>query len=143
MDEQVEAIASAVVDCGLRVHKALGPGLLESVYEAVLANGLIARGFRVSRQQTIGIEFEGRKLPEWFRIDLLVDDRLIFEIKSVEQLSGLHRKQLLTYLRLADKPLGLLINFNVEHLKDGGIKRVANGYFRGAPFPSPASFVPS
>jgi GxxExxY protein len=145
LDERVEAIAAAVVDCGLRVHKALGPGLLESVYEAVLADGLSARGFAVLRQQTIGIEFEGRRLAEGFRIDLLIDDLLIVEIKSVEQLSPLHGKQLLTYLRLAGKPLGLLINFNVELLKDGGIKRVANGYHRNAPFPSPSSssFVPS
>ena len=143
MDERVEAIASAVVDCALRVHKALGPGLLESVYEAVLADGLVARGFSVTRQQTIGIEFEGRKLAEGFRIDLLVDDRLIVEIKSVEQLSWLHRKQLLTYLRLTDRPLGLLINFNVELMKEGGFKRVANGYFRNAAFPASSSFVSS
>jgi GxxExxY protein len=143
VDERVEAIAAAVVDCGIRVHKALGPGLLESVYEAVLADGLGARGFNVLRQQTIGIEFEGRKLPEGFRIDLLIDNRLIVEIKSVEQLTGLHRKQLLTYLRLTDRPLGLLMNFNVELMKEGGIKRVANGYFRDAPFPSLPSFVAS
>lgn len=143
MDERIEAIASAVVDCALRVHKALGPGLLESVYEAVLADGLVARGFSVSRQQIIGIEFEGRKLAEGFRIDLLVDDRLIVEIKSVEQLSGLHRKQLLTYLRLTERPLSLLIIYNVELTKEGGFKRVANGYFRNAAFPASYSFVSS
>ena len=113
----------------IEVHKALGPGLLESVYEAVLADGLVARGFSVTRQQTIGIEFEGRKLAEAFRIDLLVDDRLIVEIKSVEQLSGLHRKQLLTYLRLMELPVGLLMNFGAASFKEG-IRRIANDYYR-------------
>ena len=141
MDERVEAIASAVVDCGLRVHKALGPGLLESVYEAVLADGLSARGFGVARQQTIPITFEGRTLTEAFRLDLLIDDLVVVEIKSVDRLTGLHNKQVLTYLRLADKPLGLLLNFNVELFKEG-ISRVANNYFRNAPFP-PSSFVSS
>lgn len=140
MEERVEAIASAVVDCGLRVHKALGPGLLESVYEAVLADGLSTRGFHVVRQQPISIEFEGRTLPEGFRVDLLIDDLLIVEIKSVETLSALHGKQLLTYLRLSEKPLGILINFNVELFRHG-IKRVANNYFRQDAFPS-SSFVP-
>ena len=140
MSERIEAIASAVVDCGLRVHKALGPGLLESVYEAVLADGLLARGLSVARQQMIPIVFEGRTLPEGFRLDLLVENIIVVEIKSVDTLTGLHGKQLLTYLRLADKPLGLLMNFNVELFKDG-VRRVANRYFREAPVPS--SFVPS
>lgn len=142
MDERVETIASAVVDCGLRVHKALGPGLLESVYEAVLADGLSARGFAVVRQHAVPIVFEGRTLAEGFRLDLLIDDLVVVEVKSVERLIGLHGKQLLTYLRLSRKPLGLLINFNVELFKDG-VSRIANGYYRDAPFPSSSSFVPS
>ena len=128
MTIDIERLTTAVIDCGYRVHVALGPGLLESVYEAVLADSLETRGLAVERQKTIPIVFEGKTLIEGFRADLIVEQTLIVEIKSVEQLQPVHGKQLLTYLRLAHKPIGLLINFNTELYKDG-IRRISNNYF--------------
>lgn len=119
-------IAKGVVDAAFKVHTKLGPGLLESVYEVVLAHELRNRGHRIERQIPITITYEGLRFDEGYRIDLLADDRVIVELKSVERLSPVHKKQLLTYLRLADKRLGLLINFNTELIKDG-IHRVVNG----------------
>lgn len=120
------AIARQIVDSAYRVHAALGPGLLESVYEVALASELRRLGFAVSRQQPISITYEGLQFIEGFRADLMVQDMVIVEVKSVEAITAVHRKQLLTYLRLADKRLGLLINFNVCLIKDG-ITRVVNG----------------
>ena len=128
----LEAIASDVVDVSLRLHRELGPGLLESVYEAVLAGKLAQLGYSVSRQRAVDIEFEGLRFDAAFRIDLLVDDALLVEIKSVERLNGAHAKQLLTYLRLTEQPLGLLINFGGETLKEG-LRRVVNDYKPFAP----------
>ncbi len=128
MTIDIERLTTTVIDCGYKVHVALGPGLLESVYEAVLADALEGRGLRVERQKVIPIVFEGRILPDGFRADLIVEDTLIVEIKSVELLQPVHGKQLLTYLRLARKPIGLLINFNTELYKDG-IRRISNNYF--------------
>ncbi len=119
-------IGKIVVDVALKVHIALGPGLLESVYEAVMAFELRKRGLRVVRQQPIPIIYGDIKLDEAYRADLVVEDKVIIELKSVEQVAPVHKKQVLTYLRLADKKLGYLINFNVELLKQG-ITRVANG----------------
>jgi len=102
------------------------PGLLESVYETVLSYELDRRGLHVVRQQAIPIVYEGVRIEIGFRADLIVQDKVIVEIKSVEALAQIHRKQLLTYLRLADKRLGLLINFNAVLIKDG-ISRVVNG----------------
>ena len=119
-------IAKEVVDAAFKVHTTLGPGLLESVYEAILARELTSRGLAVSRQHPIPIHYEGLTIEEGFRADLIVDDLVILELKSVEQLAPLHKKQLLTYLRLADKRLGLLLNFGAPVIKDG-IVRVANG----------------
>ena len=118
-------IAAIVVDAALKIHKVLGPGLLESVYEAVLSFELQKRGLRVVQQRALPVYYEGVKLNVGFRIDLLVSDKLIVEVKSVESLAPVHRKQLETYLRLMDLRLGLLINFNVELIKDG-IRRVVN-----------------
>jgi len=118
-------IAAIVVDAALKIHKVLGPGLLESVYEAVLSFELQKRGLRVVQQRALPVYYEGLKLNVGFRIDLLVSDKLIVEVKSVESLAPVHRKQLETYLRLMDLRLGLLINFNVELIKDG-IRRVVN-----------------
>jgi len=118
-------IAAIVVDAALKIHKVLGPGLLESVYEAVLSFELQKRGLRVVQQRALPVYYEGVKLNVGFRIDLLVSDKLIVEVKSVESLAPVHRKQLETYLRLMDLHLGLLINFNVELIKDG-IRRVVN-----------------
>jgi iron complex transport system substrate-binding protein len=111
----------------MRIHSALGPGLFESVYETVLAGKLAEQGYKVDRQLPINIEFEGTRFTNAFKIDLLVEGRLIVEIKSSEQVSALHAKQLLTYLRLKNLPVGLLINFGCLTIKDG-IKRVVNNH---------------
>jgi GxxExxY protein len=120
------AVAKEIVDVAFRAHTALGPGLFESVYEAVLASELEKRGLRVGRQQVIPVVFEQTRFEMGFRADLVIEDLVIVEIKSIAELTALHKKQLLTYLRLADKRLGLLINFNVVMIKDG-ITRIANG----------------
>ena len=118
-------IAAAVVDAAYKIHTTLGPGLLESVYEATLEYELKKRGLNVRQQVALPVYYEEIKLNVGFRIDLLVNDKVIIEIKSVEALSPIHRKQLETYLRLTDLRLGLLINFNVELIKHG-IQRVVN-----------------
>ena len=119
-------IAKEVVDAAVKVHTKLGPGLLESVYEAVLARELERRGLSVERQIPIPIEYEGLRFDEGFRADIIVDGKVILELKSVEQLAKVHHKQLFTYLKLADKRLGLLLNFGADLMKEG-IKRIANG----------------
>jgi len=120
------AIAKEIVDAAFRVHTTLGPGLLESVYQTVLADELGRRGLRAVSQQTIPVVYDGIRIDTGFRADLVVEDQVIVEIKSVEGLLPVHKKQLLTYLRLADKRLGLLINFQVALIKDG-ITRIVNG----------------
>jgi GxxExxY protein len=120
------AIAKEVVDAAFRIHTTLGPGLLESVYDTVLAYELDRRGLRTVRQQPIPVVYENVRIDTGFRADLIVEDKVIVEVKSVEILAAVHRKQLLTYLRLADKRLGLLINFQVALIKDG-IARIVNG----------------
>ena len=129
--KDIEVISGDVVDLALRLHRELGPGLLESVYETVLAAKLEQLGYAVVRQKAVSIEFEGLYFESAFRIDLLVDDRLIVEIKSVERLNGAHAKQLLTYLRLTKQPVGLLINFGGETLKEG-LRRIVNDYIPSA-----------
>lgn len=119
-------LAKIVVDACYRIHTGLGPGLLESVYEAVLAKELEKRGLRVQRQQPVPIIWEDMTFDEGFRADLIIEDKLIIELKSVERLAPVHSKQLLTYLRLTNKRLGLLVNFGEALIKDG-IKRVVNG----------------
>lgn len=119
-------VAKVIVDCAFKVHTALGPGLLESVYETVMAHELKKRGLKVQRQLPIPIVYESIRFDEGFRADLVVNDLVIVELKSVELLARVHSKQLLTYIRLADKKLGLLINFG-EALIKTGIKRVVNG----------------
>ena len=123
----INNVTSDVIGLAMRVHTALGPGLFESVYETVLAGKLAEIGYSVDRQMSIDIEFEGSAFPNAFKIDLLVDQQLIVEIKSVEKPSRLHQKQLLTYLRLTNRPVGLVINFGCLSLKDG-ISRVVNNY---------------
>jgi len=120
------AIAKEIVDAAFRIHTTLGPGLLESVYQTVLAYELGRRGLRTMSQQPIPVVYENVRIDTGFRADLVVEDKVIVEIKSVELLAPVHRKQLLTYLRLADKRLGLLINFQVALIKDG-ITRMVNG----------------
>ena len=128
----IERVASVAVDCGFHIHKELGPGLLESVYEALLAEALAEQGLAVVRQQAVPINFRGIVLPEAFRADLIVENSLIIEVKSVERNAPVHAKQLLTYLRLMKQPLGLLMNFGCETFRDG-IKRVVNGHNDFAP----------
>ena len=113
LDVTENEVAKQVVDAAYRVHTSLGPGLLESAYEAVLAYELEKRGLRTVRQQAVPIVYQGTRIEVGYRADLIVEDSVIVEIKSVEAVAPLHKKQLLTHLRLADKRLGLLINFNV------------------------------
>jgi GxxExxY protein len=119
-------LAKQIVNAAYRIHTTLGPGLLESVYETTLAHELEKQGTKVLRQQALPVVYETIRMEIGFRADLIVGDKVIVEIKSIEAIAPVHRKQLLTYLRLADKRLGLLINFNVELIKDG-ITRVVNG----------------
>ncbi len=127
MEVDLEDIASRVIDVAMGVHIDLGPGLLESVYEQVLANRLHKQGLKVDRQMPVGTRIDGLDFPDAFRADILVQDRLLLEIKAVERLSPIHTRQTLTYLRLMKLPLGLLINFGGITLKEG-LKRVANNY---------------
>jgi len=119
-----ELTGTVIEEC-IRIHRELGPGLLESVYETVLAGALERRGLKVDRQVPVDIHYDGLTFPRAFRIDLRVEDCLLLEIKSVDCLSNLHAKQLLTYLRLTDSRLGLLLNFSGETMKEG-IRRVIN-----------------
>ena len=123
MDEN--QIARAVLDAAFRIHTKLGPGLLESVYERVLAYELSKRGFEVTRQLSIPIRYDNLVFDEGFRLDLLINDAVVVELKSVEAFAPVHAKQVITQLRLSGKRLGLLINFGEVHLKNG-IKRLAN-----------------
>ncbi len=119
-------IAKLVVDAAVKGHSKLGPGLLESVYETVLAKELGVRGLIVMRQVPIPIQYEDLDFDEGFRADIIVEGKVILELKSVEQIAKVHYKQLFTYLKLADKRLGLLLNFGADLMKEG-IKRIANG----------------
>jgi len=121
----VNDISAKIVDAAMQVHTALGPGLLESTYEVCLSHLLTKQGLSVQNQVILPVHFDGMQLDAGYRIDLLVDDIVIVELKSVDKLLPVHQAQLLTYLKLAGKPLGLLINFNVVHLRDG-IKRMVN-----------------
>jgi GxxExxY protein len=119
-------IGTIVVDTAVNLHKKLGPGLLESVYETILMKLLSKRGLSIQRQVSIPIEFEGEHFDEGFRIDLFIEGKVIIELKSVEKINGLHKKQLLTYLKLTNVKLGYIINFGGELMKDG-IVRIVNG----------------
>ena len=119
-------IAKVVVDAALAVHRRLGPGLLESVYETVLSYELRKRGLKVLQQVPIPVIYDEVRIDEGFRADLIVDDKVIIELKSIESVLPVHKKQLLTYLKLANKKLGLLINFNVEVIRLG-ITRLVHG----------------
>ncbi len=120
-------LSSLVIKGSITVHRALGPGLLESVYQVCLLAELKSMGLRVEEQVAVPIIYRGQRLANDLRIDLLVDDRIIVEIKAVEELHPIHTAQLLTYLKLTNKKLGLLINFNTTKLIDG-LERVMNGY---------------
>jgi GxxExxY protein len=120
-------ITGRIVDAAYRIHVSLGPGLLESVYEAALALELKLSGFRFERQKAIPVMYETHLLDVGFRADLIVEDAVIVEIKSVDVIAPVHKKTLLTYLRLTDKRVGLLLNFNVNLIKQG-ITRIVNAY---------------
>jgi GxxExxY protein len=119
-------LSKIIVDLCLKIHKTLGPGLLESVYEAALVYELKKRGINVEKQVEIPVTYDHLKMDLGFRADLVVDNKLIIELKSVETIIPVHKKQLLTYLKLANMKLGLLVKFNVDLIK-AGIVRIANG----------------
>ena len=123
----IDRISAAVVDEAVAIHRELGPGLFESVYEAVLAGRLERRGFDVAKQFPVPLIFDGMVFEPAFRVDILVDERLVLEIKATDQLNKAHAKQLLTYLRLLKQPVGLLLNSSQETMRDG-IRRVVNDY---------------
>lgn len=124
----LEEIAKISVDCGFHLHKDIGPGLLESAYEILLCESLKEKGLSVERQKIVPIRFKGRVLDQAFRADLIVEKRLLIELKSTERYAPVHAKQLLTYLRLIDLPLGFLMNFGAATFKEG-VKRIANDYY--------------
>ena len=125
---KLEELARTVVDCGYHLHRDIGPGLLESVYEILLCAELEARGVRVQCQLAVPIEHRGILIENAFRADILIEDSLLIELKSTEMHAPVHAKQLLTYLRLMKLPLGLLINFGCASYKDG-VRRIANDYY--------------
>ncbi|WP_018952640.1 GxxExxY protein [Thioalkalivibrio sulfidiphilus] len=120
-------IGDLVVEIAVRVHSSLGPGLMESVYEVVMEHELRQKGLIVERQVPVEIQYRGLKFEDAFRADMIVEDKVILELKSVERLNNAHRKQLLTYLRLTGRKLGYVLNFG-ESLMRNGIARVINGY---------------
>lgn len=123
----IEDICAVAIDHGLQIHRELGPGLLESVYETVLAASLERRGLIVERQKPVSIRYRDMEFADAFRVDLLVENAVVIEIKSVETLSKAHGKQLLTYLRLLQQPVGLLMNFAGATFKEG-LRRVVNDH---------------
>jgi len=132
---EMDEITGIVVDAAYKIHVGLGPGLLESVYEAVLARDLERRGLRVQRQVAVSFDYDGMHFDEGLRIDLLIEGFVVVELKSVEKLAAVHSKQLLTYLRLMNVTVGLLINFGSATLKEG-LHRIVNNY---VPAPSGSS----
>ena len=122
-----DSLSYRVIGCALEVYKTLGPGLLESIYEKALLQELTANGLEAKNQVPVKINYKGEDLGDGLRMDILVENKLVIELKSVEELSPIHYKQLLTYLKLTGKQVGLLINFNVTDLMDG-IHRVVNNY---------------
>lgn len=119
-------ISKFVVDAAIKIHREVGPGLLETVYETILYNELCRQGLKVERQKGIRIRYQGQHFHEGFRADLLIENKVILELKSVERISTVHQKQLLTYLRLSGVKLGLLLNFGEELMRQG-IQRIVNG----------------
>ena len=122
----VNQITHAIIDAAMRVHSCLGPGLLESAYQACLAHELRKRGLDVATQVPLPVVYDGEKLEVGYRIDLIVGNRVVIEVKSVEAIHPIHQAQLLSYMRLSGIRVGLLINFNVLHMRDG-IKRMVDG----------------
>jgi GxxExxY protein len=128
---ELNEISSRILAAGFKVHTAIGPGVLESVYQTCLHHELKKAGLRVEAQVSLPVQYDGLQLESGYRIDLLVEDIVIVELKCVDALLPIHKAQLLTYLKLANTPLGLLLNFNVAHLREG-IKRVLNNRYRAS-----------
>jgi GxxExxY protein len=124
---ELDDITGAIIDAAIQIHRNPGPGLLESLYEALLACELRRRGLNVDRQRLIRVSYNGIDIEDAFRADLVVQERVIIEVKSVERTAPVHPKQLLTYLRLTNLRVGLLLNFGAEVMKEG-IRRVVNDY---------------
>ena len=124
---EVERVATIAIECGLRIHRELGPGLLESAYEAVLAHTLEQHGLSVERQRLVPITFEGFVVEGGFRADLLIENCLLIELKSIDRLAPVHAKQVLTYLRFLELPVGLLMNFGGDTFKEG-LRRLVNNH---------------
>ena len=127
MGRELEYLATVAIECGFRIHKELGPGLLETVCERVLARSIERRGLRMDRQKPVEIRIDGPVIRDAFRYDILVEDKLLIELKSTESNIPVHGKQVLTYLRLMHLPLGLLMNFGAPTFKQG-LKRIVNNY---------------
>ena len=126
VEPRENVIAKEAVDAAFHIHSELGPGLLESVYEVVLAHELRSRGFELERQRPIELKYKGIHFQEGFRADLWIENKVLVEVKSVDELAPVHSKQVLTYLRLTGLILGLLINFGAPYIRDG-IERIING----------------
>jgi iron complex transport system substrate-binding protein len=126
---RADELTNIVINCGLALHRQIGPGLIESVYEQVLADRLRALGLIVDRQQPVEIIIDRKVYPDAFRYDLLVENLLLIELKSIEKLGPIHVKQTLTYVRLMNLPIGLLLNFGSETFKQG-IRRVTNNHWK-------------
>ena len=126
-EQEYNELSKQIIGAAIEVHKELGPGLLESVYETCLISELIEKGLHVDKQVQIPVIYKGKELSKDYFIDILVEDEIVVEVKSLETILPVHEAQLLSYLRLADKKLGLLINFNVTLLKEG-VRRKVNGY---------------
>ncbi len=127
MSDRIESLAKSAVDCGFQIHKEIGPGLLEAAYELLLAESLAARGLYVERQVSIDLKANGIVIDNAFRADILVEKCLLIEVKSTEQHAPVHAKQVITYLRLMQLPLGILMNFGAPTFKEG-VRRIANNY---------------
>lgn len=122
---ELNDVTGKIIELSIKVHKSLGPGMLEGAYEICLTHELVKNGFKVERQKKLPITYEGIRLDAGYRIDLIVNDSVIVEVKAVERLNPVHEAQLLSYLRMTGVRLGLLINFNMKMLRDG-VKRVVN-----------------
>jgi GxxExxY protein len=140
--EELDEITSSVIQAGIDVHRALGPGLLESAYQACLAFDLVERGLRVERERELPVVYRGNRVDCGFRIDLLVEDAVVVELKAVERLLPIHEAQLLSYLRLSGCCVGLLMNFNVRMLREG-IRRLVHRYPGDGPPTSSLAAVPA
>lgn len=136
MTDEIERIAKDVVDSAIKVHRALGPGLLESAYQHCLAHELRTRGRKVSMEVVLPISYNGLKLDAGYRLDMLVDDQAIIENKTVESLQPIHEAQLLTYLKLSGCHIGFLLNWNVKLMRNG-IRRIVHNLVGPSPYPKP------